>query len=137
MKRKKLFSIFLFLIFGLLTGCSKTSYNVSEVLGSGDVTLDKVVFEKNRDDCTEITAIYFKGDNITKIETRETYADQDSLSKAYKSYSESKDYDNLRSSGLDIGYEYSKALIYNSFDGIRGKDKIIDVMQKEKGYMLR
>ncbi len=112
-------------------------HTTSETIGSGSATLDKIVFEKSRDDCAETTAIYFKGDNITKVEVKETYNDQDSLSKAYKVYSESKDYDNLRSSGLDIGYEYSSSLIYNSFDGIRGKDRIIDVLKNERGYVLK
>lgn len=136
MKKDRLFLVFLLLFFSFLTGCAKT-YNSPEALGSVSTALDKVVFEKDREDCVETMAIYFKGDNITKVETKETYNDQDSLSKAYKVYSESKDYDNLRSSGLDIGYEYSSSLIYNSFDGIRGKDKIIDVLQNERGYVLK
>lgn len=136
MKKDKLFLVVLLLVFSFLTGCAKT-YNISEALGASDTTLDKVIFEKNRGDCVEVTAVYFKGDNITKVETRETYTDKDSLSKAYESYSESKDYSNLRSSGLDIGYEYSSARIYNSFEGIRGKDNIVDILQKDRGYVLK
>lgn len=136
MKKNNLFVILLIMFFGVLAGCSK-GYNVSDAIGSDSFAIDKVVFEKNRGDCDEIMAVYFKGDNITKVETRETYSDKDNLSKAYKSYSESPDYVNLRTSGLDIGYEYSSAHIYNFFDGIRGKNNITNVLQNDRGYVIK
>lgn len=136
MKKNNLFLILLFILFGFLVGCSNMQ-NSSESIGSEGSVLDKVVFEKNREDCSEVMAIYFKGDNITKVETKETYIDKDALTKAYSTYSESTDYINLRTSGLDIGYEYSSSRIYNSFDGIRGKDKIIDELEKNRGYDVR
>lgn len=136
MKKNNLFVILLIMFFGILVGCSK-GYNVSDAIGSDSFAIDKIVFEKNRGDCDEIMAVYFKGDSITKVETRETYSDKDNLSKAYKSYSESSDYVNLRTSGLDIGYEYSSAHIYNFFDGIRGKSNITNVLQNDRGYVVK
>ncbi len=136
MKRNRFFLLLLVCFFGFLTGCSKM-HNISESIGSEINLLDKVVFEKNRGDCAETMAIYFKGDNITKVEVKETYSNQDAASNAYKSYLESSYYDNLRSSEFDIGYEYSSSYIYNTFEGIRGKDKIVNFLQKEREYVLR
>lgn len=136
MKRNRLFILFLFLFVSFLTGCSK-SYNSSEAVGLGDALIDKVVLEKNHENYDEVIALYFKGDNITRVEAREAYNNEDELSKAYKTYSESSDYGNLRSSGLNIGYEYSGALLYNTFDGIRGKENILSVLQNDRGYVLK
>lgn len=136
MKKSKLFFVFLILSLIFLSGCSKKR-NASGNLVVDSMALDKVVFEKDRGDCLETMAIYFKGDNVTKVETKETYSDPDNLLKAYETYSESSDYDNLRSSGLDIGYEYSDAHMYNFIDGIVGKNNIINTCQTDKGYTLK
>lgn len=136
MKRNILFLIFLIIFFDTLAGCSRGN-RIHEAIGSNNFVLDKVVFEKNREDCNEIVVVYFKGDDITKVEAREIYWNKDSLSKAYKYYCESPDYVNLRTSDLAIGYEYSSSHVYNFFDGIRGKDNILGVLQNERGYIIK
>ena len=119
-----------------LAGCScKGKEPVGD--NSENRDLDKVVLEKVNNCCTEIMTLYFRGENVTKIEMKETYSNQDEAIKAYDSYNSSDVYTNTKKSGVNVGYEYTQKSAGELFKGYRRKTDVISECTSNKGYTIK
>ncbi len=136
MKKNVMYCFLLILILSFCSGCSQTPGKEKNSDSESGI-LDKVVFEKNKENVTEVMSVYFKGENVTKVEVREKYSNEEAALRAYETYNNSTIYTNLNNYGLNIDYEYTRIYKDKLFGDFSDKKNIIDNCEKNMGYIKK